>query len=211
MQRDKPWHKKVSDMINGGCTPEEIASILKNTCLEEVLESIETYSKLTSWYDKTLFRCTTYFGHKDGPYNTEEEMLCTTLPIYTYDSLSEDEKSIYNNESPTFHSINLRQVKQYFLRNKSKDRYIVAMKYHTAQITRDMGFSLNAIAEIINVMSHASVSNLLYNYHKVKDHDIFIRDHYDECINNFIYPVTVKNTSMSNYSFQYEFKTIEKK
>ena len=98
MQRDQPWHKKVSEMINGGCTPKEVASILKNTSLAEIQQSILIYSKLTRWYDKTLFNDKLYFGHKNEPYMTEKEMLKKKLPTYNYKSLSDAEKRIYNNE-----------------------------------------------------------------------------------------------------------------
>lgn len=98
MSRDTAWHKKVSEMINGGCTPKEVASILKNTSLAEIQQSILVYSELTRWYDKTLFNDKLYFGHKSEPYMTEKEMLRTELPTYNYKTLSKDEKRIYNGE-----------------------------------------------------------------------------------------------------------------
>lgn len=98
MQRDQYWHKKVSEMINGGCSPKQVASILKNTTLEEVEQSILVYSHLTRWYDNCLFENTLYFGHKNEPYMTEKEMLKKKLPTYNYKTLSDAEKRIYNGE-----------------------------------------------------------------------------------------------------------------
>lgn len=96
--RDQSWHKKVSEMIIGGCTPNEVASTLKNTTLEEIEQSIMVYSQLTRWYDNCLFENTIYFGYKNEPYMTEKEMLRTKLPTYNYKTLSKDEKRIYNGE-----------------------------------------------------------------------------------------------------------------
>ena len=99
MQRKRSWHKKVSEMSVAGCKPEEIAIILKNTSLLEVLESIKNYSNLKNWYVASLHQRAIYFGNKNESYMTEEEMLCNELPTYNYKSLSYAEKRIYNNES----------------------------------------------------------------------------------------------------------------
>jgi hypothetical protein len=96
--RDQPWHKKVAEMIKGGCSPKQVASILKNTSIEEVEQSIMVYSQLTRWYEHCLFDNTVSFGHKSEPYMTEKEMLRTELPTYNYKTLSDEEKRIYNGE-----------------------------------------------------------------------------------------------------------------
>lgn len=98
MLREQSWHRKVSEMIKAGCKPKQIALILKNTTLDEVEQSILVYSHITQWYDNSLFDNTIYLGHKNEPYMTEEEMLCTEVPTYNYKSLSDAEKRIYDNE-----------------------------------------------------------------------------------------------------------------
>lgn len=98
MSRDQTWHKKVSEMIQAGCKPKQVASILKNTTLDEVEQSILVYSNITRWYDNSLFDNTIYFGHKNEPYMTEKEMLCTKTPAYNYKTLSDEERRIYNGE-----------------------------------------------------------------------------------------------------------------
>lgn len=98
MSRDQTWHKKVSEMIQAGCKPKQVAAILKKTTLEEVEQSIMVYSQITRWYDNCLFDNTISFGHKNEPYMTEQEMLRTQPPTYNYKSLSDEERRIYNGE-----------------------------------------------------------------------------------------------------------------
>jgi hypothetical protein len=98
MQRDQPWHKKVSEMINAGCTPKQIAKILKGTTLEEIEQSILIYSQITRWYDNCLFSATVSFGYKNEPYMDENVALGIVKPTYSYETLSEEEKRIYNDE-----------------------------------------------------------------------------------------------------------------
>ena len=94
------WHRRVSLTIATGATPKEVARVVGAT-ESEVLDSIEQHKDLTRWYKYTVpTPPEATLGSKTESYWTEEEMLIQGIssPFYSYDSLSEDEQKIYNDE-----------------------------------------------------------------------------------------------------------------
>jgi hypothetical protein len=77
----------------------------------------------------------------------------------------------------------------YFHAYKNRSTYMVAMKYHTAKIANKLGYTLQEVADLINVKNHATVNHLLKHYIPVSDHDEFIKEHYMEFIHGMLYPV----------------------
>ena len=78
---------------------------------------------------------------------------------------------------------------EYFNAYKNRSTYMVAMKHHTAKIANSLGWTLQEIAELINVKNHATVHHLLHKYIPVSDHDKFIEEHYMEFIQGMYYPI----------------------
>lgn len=97
-KRNAEWHYKISIMVNAGMSPEEIAKV-KFTTIDVIEKSIAEYKEKTAWYHKEKFIIIrrAVLGNKNEPYSTEEEAL--NEPVYNYETLSEEEKEIYNSET----------------------------------------------------------------------------------------------------------------
>ena len=97
MGRNRDWHRKIAIMVKGGCSPIQIADILKDTTEDEVRSSILIHQKDTLWYVNTMFEGKAYLGHKTESC-LDENIMLNGYPDYSYKELTKDEKSIYNNK-----------------------------------------------------------------------------------------------------------------
>ena len=86
----------------------------------------------------------------------------------------------------------LRQLQRYFAKVNRRDRYYVAMKYHAVKLAKIIypEIVLEQIAEIINVTNHATVFYYINNYIPVEGHKEFISKHFNNFVQNQIYPLT---------------------
>lgn len=111
-----------------------------------------------------------------------------------YYKKSSDDDAIRKNHS----TLQLAYI--YFNAYKNRSTYMVAMKYHTAKIANSMNWTLQEIAELINVKNHATVHHLLNYYNPVSDHDEFIKEHYMEFIQGMYYPILGRAYSKEKYT-----------
>ena len=88
----------------------------------------------------------------------------------------------------------LLRLRNYFRRSSKRDRYYVAMKYHAIDVAKQIypELCLEQLAEIINVANHATVLYYTRKYLPLTDHKEFIKNNFDNFINNYLYPVTPK-------------------
>jgi hypothetical protein len=69
------------------------------------------------------------------------------------------------------------------------------MKYHAIKLAKQIypEIVLEQLAEIINVSNHATVYYYINNYIPVEGHGVFIKEHFEHFVDNFIYPLTTTN------------------
>ncbi len=81
----------------------------------------------------------------------------------------------------------------YFHGYKNRSTYMVAMKHHTAKLANDLGWTLQEIADLLNLKNHATVHHLLNYYVPLREHNSFIKEHYMDYIQNMLYPIRGKS------------------
>jgi hypothetical protein len=108
---------------------------------------------------------------------------------------------LYGRKGPRIGDEILESAKEYFAVYSGRQRYLVAMKHHTAQIAHKAGYSLNDICKILNIKNHASAFHLIHKYQKLSDHDQFIEEHYEDFIINKLYPMTPNPNNPENVKY----------
>lgn len=88
----------------------------------------------------------------------------------------------------------------YFHAYKHRSTYMVAMKYHTAKIANDLNWTMQEIANLLNLKNHATVNHLLKHYVPLKEHNKFIKDHYMDYIQGMLYPVRGRDYHNEKYT-----------
>ena len=94
----------------------------------------------------------------------------------------------------------LIRLRKYFAETNSRDRYIVALRYHALKVAKSINskLTLTQLKEIINVKTHATVRYFLNDYIPMEGHSEFISDNFNKFIDNFIYPLTTAEGAEKN-------------
>ena len=105
-----------------------------------------------------------------------------------------------NKDSIKHSSSTLAIAYKYFQGYKNRSTYMVAMKYHTATIANDLGWTLQEIADLLNLKNHATVHHLLNYYIPLREHNSFIKEHYMHYIQGMFYPVKGRAYTEEKYT-----------
>lgn len=86
----------------------------------------------------------------------------------------------------------LERFEKYFSNTKKRDRYLVAFRYEAVKRAKRIypEIVLTELAKIINVDNHASVYYYLNKYIPLDGHEEFIKENFDKCMDNNLYPLT---------------------
>jgi len=86
----------------------------------------------------------------------------------------------------------LERFEKYFSNIRKRDRYIVALRYEAVKRAQRIypEIVLTELAKIINVDNHASVYYYLTKYIPLENHAEFIKENFDKCMDNNLYPLT---------------------
>ena len=102
-------------------------------------------------------------------------------------------KVIYKGQ-PNINSEELIKLTSYYSTHRSRNHFQVAITARTAHDLYKKGFTLNEISIVINAKNHSSVHHLLYKYVLSKEAATFVQENYENCIENKLYPTTVRCT-----------------
>ena len=86
----------------------------------------------------------------------------------------------------------LERFEKYFANTRKRDRYLVALRYEAVKKSKLIypEITLNELAKIINAENHATVYYYLNKYIPLDGHEEFIKENFDKCIDNNLYPLT---------------------
>lgn len=100
----------------------------------------------------------------------------------------------------------LKKFQFYFSQLISRDRYYVALKYHVIYLCKTIypEIKLRQIGEIINA-DHSTVIYYLKTYVPIIGHKVFIDKEFNHCIENGLYPETIKTDKIKNHG---EYRTV---
>jgi hypothetical protein len=88
---------------------------------------------------------------------------------------------------------NYQNYVSYFKKvGKYRGLYVIIIKAHICKIMRSNGYTVTKIGELLN-MNHSSITHLTVRRKKLPFEGDFIKEHFNNCIENFYYPKTKTN------------------
>lgn len=116
----------------------------------------------------------------------------------------------------------LKKMHYYFSALKARDRYYNAMKYHAVHLCKFIypEITLEKLGFVLN-MNYTNTIHYLKHYIPLEGHKEFIKNEFDHCIENGLYPITVeyynqkthgkyRKLTLKEYNLHIENKTKKK-
>ena len=101
-------------------------------------------------------------------------------------------KKVYNH-GQMIRDFNYQNYVSYFKKvGKYRGLYVIIIKAHICKIMRSNGYTVTKIGELLN-MNHSSITHLTVRRKKLPFEGDFIKEHFNNCIENFYYPKTKTN------------------